>query len=339
MSLRLRILVVEGQHTAGQAIAGLLRRRGHSVELVASAEDALAAAPADVLVSDLDLPGASGLQLLEELRRRGARARVVFVGARPTFDESRRALELGATDLLSKPFRMGELVRAVEAASAEALPEGAPTAPVPSRARAQEAEPAIHDRSYSSSPACVEQAARELAAYALRCGVSPAARARIGSAASEIIDNARRHGYCRQRGSIRVEAELDGADLSVRISDQGIGFDASALDASGLHDTLRHGIARARALAEELEIESRPEGGTRVLLVFRTSQVAFEEEHGIDLSELDFLGPELSRRILNSLRQGKEQDLFHLSPALAVVVGRLLAGPDPRPSIEQALWS
>ena len=329
MSTRLRILVVEGQHTAGQAIAGLLRRRGHEVRLVASAEAALAGEPADVLVSDLELPGASGLELLEELRRRGSPTRTVFVGARPTFDDSRRALELGAVELLAKPFRLAELVSAVET--------GAGTE-VRGRSTTQRA-PCAFDQSYASIPATVELAARELAAFALQCGISPAARARIASAASEIVDNARRHGYCSGRGKIRVEAHLDGRDFIVRVGDEGIGFDAAALDARDLHDTLRHGLARARALAEELEVESRPEGGTRVLLVFRASRVAFEEENGVDLSELDFLGPELSRRILQSLRDGKDHDLFHLSPALAVVVGRLLAGPDPRASIAQALWS
>jgi len=324
MSTRLRILIVEGQHTAGQAMAGLLRRRGHEVRLVASAEDALACAQLDVLVSDLDLPGASGLELLQELRRRGSPPRTVFVGARPSFEVTRRALELGASELLAKPFRLAELVRAVET---DARPT--PSAPAPM----------AFERSYASVPASVELAARELTAYAMACGVGPAARARIGSAASEVIDNARRHGYHRAAGRIRVEGRLDGRDFHVRVSDEGIGFDAAALDAADLHDTLRHGLARARALAEELEIESRPEGGTRVLLVFRASRVAFEDENGIDLSELDFLGPELSRRILLTLREDKPQDSFQLSPALAVVVGRLLAGPDPRSSIEQALWS
>ena len=322
MNARLSILVVEGQHTAGQAIAGLLRRRGHEVRLVGSAEDALGSGTSEVLVCDLDLPGASGLELLEELRRRGSRARTVLVGARPSFEESRRALELGAVDLLSKPFRMAELVRAVESDEGASAPG-----------------PGGFDRSYPSLPASVELASRELAAYALHCGISPAARARIGSATSEAVDNARRHGYCKQGGRIRVEAELEDGNFRVRVSDQGIGFDAAALDACGLHDTLRHGLARARALCEELEIESRPDGGTRVLLVFRASRVAFEEESGVDLSELDFLGPELSRRILQALREGQDQELFHLSPALAVVVGRLLAGPDPRERIEQALWS
>jgi CheY-like chemotaxis protein len=306
MSARLRILVVEGRHSAGQAIAGLLRRRGHEVRLVSSAEAALACEPADVLVSDLELPGASGLELLEELRRSGSAARTVFIAARPSLEQSRRALELGAVELLSKPFRLGELVRAVESqATAGGAPSGAQAA-------------GCFDQSYPSAPASVELAARELAAHALRCGISPAARARIAGAAGEAIDNARRHGYAAARGRIRVEAQLEAGEL---------------------HDTLRHGLARARALAEELEIESRPGGGTRVLLLFRASRVAFEDEGGIDLSELDFLGPELSRRILSSLREGKGEHSFHLSPALAVVVGRLLAGPDPRAGIEQALWS
>ena len=195
------------------------------------------------------------------------------------------------------------------------------------------------DQTFPSAPASVELGARELVAYALRCGLSPAARARIGSAASELIDNAFRHGYGRGRGQIRVEGQLDGGDFSVRVSDEGIGFDALVLEACGLHDTLRHGLARARALSEEVQIESRVGGGTRVLLVFRASRVAFEEEGGIDLSELDFIGPDLSRRMLHALREGRDADPFQLSPALAVVVGRLLAGPDPRPSIETALWS
>jgi len=324
MSTPLRILVVEGQHTAGQAIAGLLRRRGHEVRVVASAEDALDCAHLDVLVSDLDLPGASGLELLQELRRRGSPPRTVFVGSRPSFEETRRALELGASELLAKPFRLAELVRAVETGAQQ-------TSSTPATS--------TFDRSYPAAPASVELAARELTAYALACGLAPATRARIGSAASEVIDNARRHGYLRGAGRIRVEGQLEGGDFRVRVSDEGIGFDAAALDASDLHDTLRHGLARARALAEELEIESRPAGGTRVLLVFRASRVAFDDENGIDLSELDFLGPELARRILLTLREDKPHELFHLSPALAVVVGRLLAGPDPRTSIEQALWS
>ena len=334
MSTRLRILVVEGQHTAGQAIAGLLRRRGHEVRLVASAEAALDCAHSDVLVSDLDLPGASGLELLRELRRRGSAPRTVFVGARPSFEEVRRALELGAVELLAKPFRLAELVRAVETGACNAVNERpTPTASASSRASS------TFDQSYPSLPASVELAARELSAYAMGCGLAPAARARIGSAASEVIDNAQRHGYRRGPGRIRVEGVLEGANFNVRVSDEGIGFDAAALEAGDLHDTLRHGLARARALAEELEIESRPEGGTRVQLVFCAKRVAFENESGIDLSELDFLGPDLSRRILQTLREDKQQDLFQLSPALAVVVGRLLAGPDPRSSIEQALWS
>lgn len=321
----LHVLVVEGADAVGQAIAGLLRRRGHTAEVVSSASHALRARACDVLVSDLVLPDCGGLELLCELQRRGQDPRAVLVGARPSLDESRRALELGAAELLSKPFRLSELLRAVEGTQ---------------RARPlRSASAAAFDQSYPALASSVELAARELCAFALASGISPAARARIASATSEIVDNARRHGYCRGTGRIRVEAHLEGGDFVVRVGDEGIGFDASALDARDLDDTLRHGLARARALAEELEIESRPEHGTRVLLVFRVSSVAFEEESGIDLSELDFLGPELSRKVLHALRESREQDLFHLSPALAVVVGRLLAGPDPRRGVEQALWS
>ena len=116
MSTRLRILVVEGQHTAGQAIAGLLRRRGHEVRLVSSAEDALACEPSDVLVSDLDLPGASGLALLRELRTMPhlSQVPIVAVTAQALTGDEARLLEAGFGAVLTKPINTSLLNKMLE---------------------------------------------------------------------------------------------------------------------------------------------------------------------------------------------------------------------------------
>ena len=56
----------------------------------------------------------------------------------------------------------------------------------------------------------------------------------------------------------------------------------------------------------------------------------------IDLSELDWLTPGMSRRVLEILRDEDSTDAFHLSPAMAVTVGRLLTGPIIEPTTTQA---
>ena len=324
--LPLRVLVVTDQEPITAAIAAVLRRRGHSVTVAANEEQALLLQRPDVLVSELDSDGFSGLDLLERLQQGGARPKAVFVTELPSLSQYRRALQLGAVDLLGKPFRLVDLVRAVEEQR-------------PVRAASADTTPALVEYEYISNPRAVEQAARDVVAFALRCGVGPSTRARIGSAVSEIVDNARRHAYTRRRGPITVQATLEGRNLLVRVIDTGVGFDSAATIGESLASTLHNGFARATALCEDLDIESRPEQGTRVSLCFNAARVEFEDEAGVDLSELDFLTPDTARRVLYALSKQGSDPTLHLSPALAVVIGRLLAARDPRPSNEQALWS
>ena len=63
-----------------------------------------------------------------------------------------------------------------------------------------------------------------------------------------------------------------------------------------------------------------------------------DESHQIDLSDLDFLAPGTSKELLATLEEEPDAPVI-LSPALAVVAGRLLVGPDPRRTLQAALWS
>ena len=312
----LRILVVDDEAPIAAAIAAVLRRRGHDVRTAASAEAALELGAPDVLISELTLPRISGLELLAHLHERGARPHTVFVTARPTVDDCRRALLMGASEYLVKPFRLEELVRAAEAAS--------PAVP-PSRA------PDTLDRVYNASPACVDRIARDVAAHVLAAGVGPACRARVASACCEIADNARRHGYAHGRGRVQVTVDVDEGRVIVRIRDEGTGFDPRIVEERCLASAsmARSGLARATSLSEDMIIVTAPGKGTEVTLRFDAHRAELGDEGTIDLTERDWFTPDLARRVLRAVEKYDTADLFQLSPALAVVVGRLLAGPDP----------
>ena len=132
------------------------------------------------------------------------------------------------------------------------------------------------------------------------------------------------------RGKIRVEAWIEERELVLRVSDQGLGFDAATVVARKLGDAQQSGLARALALSEDLHLDSETGSGTRATARFTASRVDFEEDDAIDLSELDFFTPDLARRVLHALKKDETASLYRFSPALAVVVGRLLSGDEIR---------
>lgn len=306
MSRSLRILVVDADEPIVSALSAVLARRGHDVQTARSAEEALEHKSPDVLISELELCDRTGLQLLESLHERGTHPHTVFLAGDPSLEDCQQALRLGAAELLTKPFRLDELVRAVES-YAERIPVA----------------PGL-DRSYLATPAAVEQAARDVCAYTLRCGITPATRARVASATAELVDNARRHAYITSRGRIRVRAQVDERDLVLLVSDEGAGFESERVLERCTSASVS-GFARVRALSEDMHVESRPSSGTRVSVRFAAYRVDFDEDGAIDLTECDFFTPDLARRVIHALRKDETASLFRFSPSLAVVVGRFLA--------------
>ena len=68
----------------------------------------------DILVTDLEMPGISGLELLRWAKRKNPCAQVLFVTGHSTLDALTDALELGATDYLLKPVDQTELIALIE---------------------------------------------------------------------------------------------------------------------------------------------------------------------------------------------------------------------------------
>ncbi len=111
---RLRVLVVEDELLIRWSIAETLARIGHTVIEADSAQSAVRAlkettAPVDVILLDYRLPDSNDLSLLVTVRRLAPRSAVVMMTVYGTPDLKKGALDLGAYDVVDKPFDMQDL--------------------------------------------------------------------------------------------------------------------------------------------------------------------------------------------------------------------------------------
>lgn len=114
-----RILIVDDDDAVRAALVRMLRSESRHVVPVASASDALSAAAADdfdAVVSDLQMPGMDGLELLRRLRDSDLDLPVVFLTGAPSVETAAMALAQGAFRYLLKPIDRAALVGTVDEA-------------------------------------------------------------------------------------------------------------------------------------------------------------------------------------------------------------------------------
>jgi len=110
------VLVVDDHTPSRQAIADILRQAGHRVETCSSAAEAMNAFNRndfDVVVTDLNMPGMSGLDLVRYIEKQQLRARPIMVTAYATVASAVEAIRHGAFDYIEKPFDADQLERLV----------------------------------------------------------------------------------------------------------------------------------------------------------------------------------------------------------------------------------
>lgn len=123
------ILMVEDDPPIRILTARALQENGYAVRVVATAPqmwDALRAAPADLILLDIMLPGTSGIDLCREIRRTSD-VPIIFLSAKGSETDRIIGLEMGADDYLAKPFSVRELIARVRAVLRRHSLESAPS--------------------------------------------------------------------------------------------------------------------------------------------------------------------------------------------------------------------
>lgn len=108
----IRILVVDDEITVCKSIRQAILSEAVDVDTALSGEEALKkdeGSPFDIVITDLMMPGISGLELLERLKARRPEVNVIMVTGYPTIKTAVQAVKLGAFDYLPKPFTPSEL--------------------------------------------------------------------------------------------------------------------------------------------------------------------------------------------------------------------------------------
>jgi FixJ family two-component response regulator len=113
------ISIVDDDPSVREATKGLVRSLGYGAAAFASAEDFLQSDQVNdtaCLITDVQMPGLSGVELQSRLIAQGNCTPIIFITAFPEQRIRTRALEAGAVGFLSKPFDEDRLIEYIHAA-------------------------------------------------------------------------------------------------------------------------------------------------------------------------------------------------------------------------------
>ena len=114
----MHLLLIEDDLDLGRALSQALRAEDFSVQWLRRAADApptLAGEPIDCVLLDVNLPDASGLDLLVRWRRHEVGVPVILITARAALEDRLSGLDGGADDYVVKPFATRELISRIHA--------------------------------------------------------------------------------------------------------------------------------------------------------------------------------------------------------------------------------
>jgi DNA-binding NtrC family response regulator len=111
------ILIVDDEPLIRLSMLDALKASGYEVSAAATGNEGLAVLnkePADILITDLRLPGMSGLDLLQATKQRSPKTEVIVITAHGSVETAVGAMKLGAYDYITKPFQMDELLLIID---------------------------------------------------------------------------------------------------------------------------------------------------------------------------------------------------------------------------------
>lgn len=116
------VLIVDDERSMRDFLKILLEKEGHEVATAESAENALnffQTDTPDIVVSDIRMPGMTGIELLERLKDDSPELPVILITAFASPDDAVLAMKNGAFDYISKPFNVDEIKSVIESATSK----------------------------------------------------------------------------------------------------------------------------------------------------------------------------------------------------------------------------
>lgn len=115
--MKIRILVVDDELSMREFLSILLEREGYQVETAGSAEEALRQMETslfDLVLSDVQMPGLGGIELLSRIKKISPETGVLMITAFSAAEQAVEAMKLGAYDYISKPFKIEEIKQLIK---------------------------------------------------------------------------------------------------------------------------------------------------------------------------------------------------------------------------------
>jgi two-component system response regulator HydG len=117
MDDKMRIMIVDDEMVVRESFYHWFIKAGHSVETAASGEEALAELeeqPFDILFVDIKMPGMDGIELLERVKEEYPDTIVIIITAYGSIESAIKAMKIGASDYMLKPFKPDQLSLVLE---------------------------------------------------------------------------------------------------------------------------------------------------------------------------------------------------------------------------------
>ena len=117
-----RILVVDDEEQMRDLLVKVLERKGYQMSVCGNGADALAfleREPVDLVVTDVRMPGLSGMEALRAIKELNPEIVVIIMTAFGSIDQAVQAVKEGAYDYINKPFKIDEMLLTIEKALEE----------------------------------------------------------------------------------------------------------------------------------------------------------------------------------------------------------------------------
>lgn len=118
-----KLLIVEDEDTLCESLERVFLKEGYEVDIAGSAEsafDLLEVNSYDLIITDIILPGISGIELIEKYKKRNPEQKVIIMTAYASLETAVEAIKAGACDFIIKPLMHDEMKRVVRKALCKA---------------------------------------------------------------------------------------------------------------------------------------------------------------------------------------------------------------------------